>query len=74
MKKLFLLLTVAGFLTACNNSASTTDNKKDSIDSSASVKKDVVDSSASAKKDAIDSNAKAKKEMVDSLKKDSTRK
>ena len=78
MKKLFLFVAVAGFLTACNNSASPTENKKDSLDSMASVKKDKIDSSADLKKDQIDSTTKAKKQLLDKMdslnRKDSTKK
>lgn len=69
MKKAFLILVAAASLTACSNSASTTADKKDSVDSVASVKKDIVDSSADAKKDKIDSSANKTKEAIE--KKDS---
>jgi hypothetical protein len=78
MKKLLGLFLIAAVLTACNNSAESTDNTKDSLDSIANLKKDAIDSSADAKKDAIDSTTQAKKETLDKLdslnKKDSTRK
>ncbi len=78
MKKVFIFLAVAGFLTACNNSATSTENKKDSLDSSASVRKDKIDSSADSKKDQVDSVTKAKKAMMDKMdslnRKDSTKK
>lgn len=80
MKKLFIVLAVAGAFTACNNSANTTDNAKDSLDSVAKERKEMVDSttkattnaldsSANARKDMIDSTTKAKKEVLDSTKK-----
>lgn len=65
MKRLFVILALAGSLAACNNSGDTTGEKKDSIDSMASEKKDVVDSMASEKKDMIDSTADKKKEALD---------
>lgn len=64
MKRLFVILALAGSLAACNNSADTTDEKKDSIDSVASEKKDMVDSAASEKKDMIDSSAEMKKDAL----------
>jgi hypothetical protein len=65
MKRLFVILALAGSLAACNNSADTTGEKKDSIDSLASEKKDIVDSTASEKKDMIDSTAEKKKDALD---------
>ena len=78
MKKLFIVLAVAGAVTACNNSADNTAEKKDSIDSIASEKKEALDSTTQEKKEAIDSTTEQKKEALDrrdSLnKKDSTKK
>lgn len=78
MKKLFIVLAVAGALTACNNSADTTAEKKDSIDSVAGERKEAIDSTAEQKKDVVDSTAEQKKEALDKLdslnKKDSTKK
>ena len=65
MKRLFVIVALAGALTACNNSAGTTDEKKDSIDSMASEKKEMVDSTAEQQKDKIDSAAEKKKDAVD---------
>lgn len=74
MKKYLGILMIAGSLVACNNSAESTNDTKDSLDSVANAKKDVIDSSAEARKDMIDSTTEAKKEMVDSLnKKDTTK-
>ena len=75
MKKMFLVLGIAAVLTACNNSAESTDRSKDSLDSIASLKKDAIDSSADARKDAVDSLTDAKKENIeqrDSLNKKDT--
>lgn len=69
MKKYLGILLIAGSLVACNNSAETTDNTKDSLDSVDKAKKEMVDSSAEAKKDIIDSTTEAKKDMVDSMNK-----
>lgn len=70
MKKLFIVLAAAGFLTACNNSADTVDNTKDSLDSVANVKTDVIDSTADRKIEQIDSTTDAKKDAIDSVNKD----
>ncbi|MBD0331442.1 MAG: hypothetical protein ICV66_02195 [Chitinophagaceae bacterium] len=69
MKKLLVVFAIAGALTACNNSGTSTENKKDSIDSMAAEKKDAIDSTAEEKKDAVDSAAERKKDALD--KKDS---
>ena len=78
MKKLFIVLAVAGALTACNNSADTAASAKDSLDSIANEKKEVIDSTAQEKKEMVDSTTTEKKEAIkkiDSLnKKDSTKK
>jgi hypothetical protein len=78
MKKVFMVLAIAGAFAACNNSANTTGEKKDSIDSMASEKKEAIDSAAEQKKENVDSMAKEKKEAIekhDSLvKKDTTKK
>ena len=65
MKKLFLVLAIAGAFAACNNAADSTAEKKDSIDSIASEKKEAIDSSAEQRKDAVDSSAEVKKEAVE---------
>ena len=65
MKRLLTILALAGTLTACNNSADSTAEKKDSLDSLASEKKEMVDSSADVRKDVIDSTTKHKKEALD---------
>ena len=67
MKKMFLVLGIAAVLTACNNSAESTDRSKDSLDSIASLKKDAIDSSADARKDAVDSLTDAKKDAVEKI-------
>jgi hypothetical protein len=65
MKKFFAVLAIAGSLIACNDSANSTDNAQDSLDSVASEKKEVIDSSAEARKDVIDSTTEQKKEALD---------
>lgn len=67
MKKLLLIVVIAGSLIACNNTGQSTSEKKDSLDSIANAKKDMVDSSADAKKDKIDSTTKLKKDSLDRL-------
>jgi hypothetical protein len=78
MKKLFIVLAVAGALTACNNSADNTAEKKDSIDSVTSERKEAIDSTADQRKEAVDSTAEQKKETLDKMdslnKKDTTKK
>jgi len=67
MKKLFIVLAVAGALAACNNSADTAAERKDSIDSIANERKDNIDSTAEQKKAMVDSTAAEKKEAIDKL-------
>ena len=78
MKRLFVILALACSVAACNNSASSTNEKKDSLDSMANEKKEMIDSNAQQQKERIDSTTEKKKdavERVDSLKqKDSSRK
>ena len=62
-------MAAAAFLTACNNSADTAADAKDSLDSAANVKTEAIDSSADARIEAIDSTTEAKKEVIDSTKK-----
>ena len=52
MKKLFLVLAIAGAVTACNNAADSTAEAKDSLDSTASERKEMIDSTAEQKKEA----------------------
>lgn len=67
MKKLFLVLAIAGALTACNNAADSTADAKDSLDSLASEKKEMIDSTSEEKKDVIDSTTEQKKEALDKM-------
>ena len=79
MKKFLAVLLIAGSLVACNDNASSTDNAKDSIDSTASDVKDRLDSAENtgalsdnavdSAKNKIDSSAEAKKDAIDSTKK-----
>ena len=65
MKRLLTVIALAGTLVACNNSADSTEQAKDSIDSSATEKKEMIDSSADQRKDVIDSTAEQKKDALD---------
>lgn len=65
MKRIFVIFALAGFLAACNNSADSTAEKKDSLDSITNAKKDMVDSSADQRKDALDSVNQQKKDALD---------
>jgi hypothetical protein len=73
MKKILGILAIAGVLTACNNSGTSTEATKDSIDSAAKEQTQMVDSSANATTNAIDSTADAKKDSLNA-KADSTKK
>jgi hypothetical protein len=65
MKRLLIIFAVAGSLAACNNSANSTGDRKDSLDSMANEKKDMVDSNAQQQKDKIDSTTELKKDAID---------
>ena|SRR6188768_514129 len=67
MKRLLTIFALAGTLVACNNSADSTEQAKDSIDSSATERKEMIDSSAEQRKDAIDSTADQKKDAMDRM-------
>jgi hypothetical protein len=66
MKNVFLLLATGVIFTACNNSADSTDNKKDSLDSVANLQKKMVDSTTKEGKTELDSAGKATKQVIDS--------
>jgi hypothetical protein len=65
MKRLLVIIALAGIATACNNSANSTNREKDSLDSIARNKKEKVDSNAAQQKDNIDSVNQKKKEALD---------
>ena len=66
MKKILFAGLIAASLTACNNSGeSSTENKKDSLDSIAKEQKNIIDSSADRKEDRIDSTTQRKKDSLD---------
>ena len=75
MKKVLLIVAIAGAFAACNNASDSVQDKKDSIDSLASEKKETIDSSAEQRKAAVDSMTEKKKETLnrmDSLNKKDT--
>ena len=66
MKKILFAGLIAASLIACNNSGeSSTDNKKDSLDSIAREQKNMIDSSAERKEDKVDSITQRKKDSLD---------
>jgi hypothetical protein len=67
MKKLLIVLAIAGAFASCNNSAETTGERKDSIDSIANEKKEAIDSTADQNKEAVDSLSDAKKENIEAM-------
>jgi hypothetical protein len=67
MKRFLTIIALAGTLAACNNSADSTAEQKDSLDSLAGEKKEMVDSTAEQKKDVIDSTTEQKKETLDRI-------
>lgn len=69
MKKVFMVLAVAGFLVSCDNAGSTADRMKDSLDSVEKVQKAMVNDQADKSKDSIDQTKDAQKDMVDSMNK-----
>lgn len=66
MKKVFLLLVTAASFAACNNSANTAADTKDSLDSIANAKKEMIDSTAEEKKERVDSTTENMKNAVES--------
>ena len=66
MKKILSALCISALLAACNNSADSVSEQKDSLDSVANAHKENIDSTNEASKDILDSNSKALKENVDS--------
>ena len=66
MKRIFSVLFISASLVACNNSADSVSEQKDSLDSVAKAHKENIDSTNEASKDMIDSSSKALKENVDS--------
>lgn len=65
MKKFLVILSAIAFV-ACNNDATTTEEKADSLKSN-------IDSLAGEKKDSIDAAADSLKNKVDSMAKDTTK-
>jgi hypothetical protein len=65
MKRIFLIMAVAGSLLACTNSADSTSDAKDSLDSLTNEKKEDIDSTADERKEALDSLNQQKKDAMD---------
>ena len=65
MKKIFLALAISSVFIACNDSADTSNNAKDSIDSITEARKDNIDSMGEERKDALDSLGERKKDAID---------
>ena len=67
MKKLFLLAILGLSIVACDNSATSEADGKDSLDSVANARKDMLDSTTEAKKDVIDSTTENQKEAMERM-------
>lgn len=67
MKRFLSIIALAGSLAACNNSADSTADAKDSLDSLANERKEMIDSSAEERKDKIDSTTELKKDAIDRI-------
>ncbi len=67
MKKVFMVLAVAGFLVSCDNAANSEARTKDSLDSVEKAQKAMVNDQADKSKDSIDQKTDAQKDMVDSM-------
>ena len=67
MKKLFLVLAVAGSLVACDNAADTAQKTKDSLDSVTKLQKESVEDAAKDAKENLDSTSEAVKDSVDQV-------
>lgn len=67
MKKVLMVVAVAGFLASCNNAADSEARAKDSLDSVAKAQKSMVNDQADKSKDSIEQTKDAQKNMVDSM-------
>lgn len=65
MKKILLVLAVAGSLVACDNAADSAQQTKDSLDSVTKLQKESVEDAAKDAKENLDSTANAVKDSVD---------
>jgi gas vesicle protein len=65
MKKLCLVFAIAGSLVACDNSADTAQQAKDSLDSVTNLQKESVEDAAKDAKENLDSTSEAVKDSVD---------
>lgn len=69
MKKVLMVVAVAGFMASCNNAADTEARLKDSLDSIGKLQKESVENAADTAKKNIEETIDAKKDMVDSMNK-----
>lgn len=69
MKKVLMVIAIAGFMASCNNAADTEARTKDSLDSIGKLQKESVENAADTAKKNIDSTTEAQKNMVDSMNK-----
>lgn len=67
MKKFFLVAALAVTFVACDNSANSEQNSKDSLDSVANAQKEMIDSSAEQRKDVIDSTTENQKDAMNQM-------
>ena len=69
MKKVLMVIAIAGFMASCNNAADTEARTKDSLDSIGKLQKESVENAADTAKKNIDSTTEAQKNRVDSMNK-----
>lgn len=67
MKKLFVILFVAGLAASCNNAANPEQRVKDSLDSITNLKKESIDDAAKQAKDTIQQTNDSLKQRIDSV-------
>ena len=64
MKKFLGILAISATMVACNNSADSTENTKDSLDSVASAQKDTIENVSDRAKDSVEAHTEAAKDSV----------
>jgi cell division protein FtsX len=69
MKKVLMVVAVAGFLVSCDNAADSAARTKDSLDSVTKLQKESVENASDTAQKNLDQMNEAKKDMVDSLNK-----
>ena len=65
MKKMILIVAVAGFFASCSNSGDAAKQVKDSLDSVTKLKKESIDNSANKAKDTIEKANDSIKKRID---------